>query len=269
MMSTLASDRLIATKKEVVKLRNQFEVELARQADKAAKLAAANKLMASLSLNGVWSKRGDRNQQRGGSQSEKGGDQANENTNPSRSKTKSREGKKKTTSLANASNPHHLRNYVPSRHPYSGQTSATQNQNWLNPFPIRFLSAQLPPRRKKSYILPQPTNSPDEWICPRCEYELFYGEEFGYRRAVRNRKKILRRRRRARERAAVAANGNGVAKVGEKLNSTFDEHDATTVEPAVSQLGSTTKQPGKWKGDPEKEAERTDLLSGHSDARRS
>ena len=53
------------------------------------------------------------------------------------------------------------------------------------------------------------TNPADEWICPFCEYELFYGDDAGYHRAVRNRKKILRRRRRARERAAAAASGVG------------------------------------------------------------
>jgi hypothetical protein len=47
----------------------------------------------------------------------------------------------------------------------------------------------------------------DEWICPFCEYDLFYGQEAGLRRAMRNRKKILSRRRRARERAAAAASG--------------------------------------------------------------
>ena len=137
--------------------------------------------------------------------------------------TKGKGGKKKKRSaLANASNPHHLRNYVPSRLPHSGgppsAQQAVQNaQNLLTPLPLRFLSAEIPPRRRKKSegaaaaaatpVATTLTNPADEWICPFCEYELFYGDEQSYARAVRNRKKILRRRRRARERAAAAASG--------------------------------------------------------------
>lgn len=123
--------------------------------------------------------------------------------------------KKKRSALANASNPHHLRNYVPSRLPHSGQINAAQAQqnaqNLLSPLPVRFLAADVPPRRKKkSSTTPVDaalSNSADEWICSFCEYDLFYGDAAAYQRAINNRKKILRRRRRARERAAAAASG--------------------------------------------------------------
>ncbi|GLB43287.1 hypothetical protein LshimejAT787_1301880 [Lyophyllum shimeji] len=128
--------------------------------------------------------------------------------------------KKKRSAMANASNPHHLRNYVPSRLPHhsSPADANANNSNLLSPLPLRFLSADIPPRRRGSgggkksggsvQAVGSLTNPSEEWICAFCEYALFYGDEEGsYRRAVRNRKKILRRRRRARERAAAAASG--------------------------------------------------------------
>ncbi|PPQ72447.1 hypothetical protein CVT26_003776 [Gymnopilus dilepis] len=140
--------------------------------------------------------------------------------------------KKKRSALANASNPHHLRNYVPSRLPHSdghghhnSSAGANTNSNTVWPLPVKFLSAEIPPKSggggKKgsanrnahsSAQYPPGSNIPltypgEEWICPFCEYDLFYGGDAEYRRAVRNRKKILKRRRRARERAARAASG--------------------------------------------------------------
>ncbi|PPQ80663.1 hypothetical protein CVT25_001625 [Psilocybe cyanescens] len=158
--------------------------------------------------------------------------------------------KKKRSTLANASNPHHLKNYVPSRLPHSGDggnAGTMGSHGGISPLPIRFLSSQIPPRRKKgqgrkdkenlaeggtplrgtptpqtgqggghhggppSSVIPL-KHPAEEWICSFCEYDLFYGSEAAYRKAVRNRKKILKRRRRARERAAKAASGKlGVA----------------------------------------------------------
>lgn len=131
--------------------------------------------------------------------------------------------KKKRSALANASNPHHLRNYVPSRLPHSGQLNAAQAQanaqNLVSPLPLRFLSADVPPRRRsKSNVAPitNLTNPVDEWICPFCEYDLFFGDDQSFQRAIRNRKKILKRRRRARERAAAAASGAKAATAAAK-----------------------------------------------------
>jgi hypothetical protein len=130
---------------------------------------------------------------------------------------KGRQKKKKRSALANASNPHHLRNYVPSRLPQQPPplTQASLNAaNFLTPPPLRFLSAEIPPKRRKKgghtpSSLPNTLTQPlDEWICASCEYNLFYGDEIAFRRAVKNRKKILSRRRRARERAAAAASGS-------------------------------------------------------------
>ncbi|KAG5641588.1 hypothetical protein DXG03_004689, partial [Asterophora parasitica] len=130
--ASLAADRLIATKEEVASLRKRFEAELARQASKAAK-------MSSRSL-GSGSN--------GAGTSGKGG--------------KNRRGKKKKRSaLANASNPHHLRNYVPSRLPHSAPPSAG-GDDLLSPLPLRFLSATSKKSRGGAGV--QLTNPADEWI---------------------------------------------------------------------------------------------------------
>lgn len=249
-------------------LRNRFEAELARQAAKAAKLAAANKMMASPPAKGSRQRRGggDRALQRARTTASGGGGKGGEQTAEFldqallSSAMKPRNGKKKKRSaLANASNPHHLRNYVPSRLPHSGTgPDQTTNPNSLGPLPLRFLSAEIPPRRRKKTQNTPPTsqltNPADEWICAFCEYELFYGDDQDYRRAVRLRKKVLRRRRRARERAAAAASGNSTAKVPEKGGSRDEEYDAG-FEPSVDEFATMPKQT-KWKIDPNKEKEK-------------
>jgi hypothetical protein len=176
--------------------------------------------------------------------------------------------KKKRSALANASNPHHLRNYVPSRLPHTGggdgpgvQGQNAGNANTIWPLPLRFLSAEVPPRRsKKTAAVPlvQLTHPSEEWICSFCEYELFYGEDAVYRRAVRNRKKILKRRRRARERAAAAASGGGGGGGTSTAKNSFppppSEEDFDEYETgAGDEIGSGTPPKTKWKGDPNKE----------------
>jgi hypothetical protein len=161
---------------------------------------------------------------------------------PSSTKTSGK--KKKRSALANASNPHHLRNYVPSRIPNQGLLSAAQlganMQNMLSPLPLVFLSAQIPPRRgtgqRGSAVASQLTSQGEEWICPTCEYRLFYGDEQGYRMGVRNRKKILKRRRRARERAAAAANGSGTGVGIHGKGSGFDDEEDLDIETTGSGL---------------------------------
>jgi hypothetical protein len=252
-------------------LRDRFEAELARQATKAAKLAAANKLMAPLPVKGARPKRTDRGQRRArttGIPGGKGGDQTAEFLDQVLAGMKPRGKKKKRSALANASNPHHLRNYVPSRLPHSGQTNPSQtntnSQNDLGPLPLRFLSAEIPPRRRKkthtAQPMPQLTNPADEWICAFCEYELFYGDEQEYRRAVKSRKKILRRRRRARERAAAAAGGNSTTKVPEKSTSAHEDYDDAKFEPSTGDSTTVPKQT-KWKGDPTKDISRGEQAS--------
>ncbi|CCM02582.1 uncharacterized protein FIBRA_04685 [Fibroporia radiculosa] len=245
------SDRLIATKEEVAELHARFEAELAQQAAKAAEAAK----QAAAALGGPLVKRADRSKQ-GRAFGPRSSDPKAGTLEQSLLGSKDRGGKKKKRSaLANASNPHHLRNYVPSRLPHSGQantTQAVQNaQNLLSPIPLRFLSADIPPRRRKKSDHPAVpvsilANPADEWICPFCEYSLFYGDDAGLERAVRNRKKILRRRRRARERAAAAASGSATLKTSEKDVPAEDGHpgfEAPAAESGVTAAGKQTK----WK----------------------
>lgn len=192
--------------------------------------------------------------------------------------SKSRSKKKKRSALANASNPHHLRNYVPSRLPNSGPpptiSAAQAALQFLGPAPVRFLSADLAPRsgagatalRKRTNTsgnLTSPNDGvviPDEWICSFCEYDLFYGSEASFRHGMRQRKKILRRRRRARERAARAASGVAPAAASSQMDDgeTEDEGDYEADAPYETaqtsgprgQLGSTQQSmAGRMGGD--------------------
>lgn len=236
-------------------LKNRFENELARQAAKVAKAAADAKQAALTASKGAKSKRGEKTQQRALKGAAEGGDQLAEFLEMPEGKGKGKK-KKKRNALAIASNPHHRKNYVPSRLPSSGQANVVQAnanaQNMLGPLPLRFLSAQIPPRRRKKANTVTPTaqivNPADEWICPRCEYSLFYGEGSEYRQAVKNRKQILRRRRRAQERAAGGLNAS---KTPANLASSDEEDDYDNdYEPSPSQSPVIVKE-SAWKEGPD------------------
>ncbi|KAF7371092.1 hypothetical protein MSAN_00744000 [Mycena sanguinolenta] len=275
------ADRLIATKEEVTMLRGRFEAELARQAAKAAKLAAANKLMSSLPAKSTKQKRGNRTQSSRVARTSSAQTTTTNTSSPVKNADtdsgvdallglgttpKPRGKKKKRSALANASNPHHLRNYVPSRLPHSSPAQQQHDavaSNVLGPLPLRFLSADIPPRRRRkngsaATAKPTPqllgdgpalTNPADEWICAFCEYQLFYGDDAEHRRAVRSRKKILRRRRRARERAARAASGKGRSTFKGKENAPEEEYEMHPgwAPGAPDALADVPKQT-KWRG---------------------
>lgn len=245
-------------------LRSRFETELARQAAKAAK-AAAHKSSSGKSARKRHGN-GERAQPRARTSAPTNENQPATFLEPGLVPPppfKAKFGKKKKRSaLANASNPHHLRNYVPSRLPRSGPGGINQNTansgDTLYPLPIKFLSADISPRRRKpnSPVQPPPTiqltNPSEEWICVFCEYELFYGEEQEYRRAIRHRKKVLRRRRRAQERAAAAASGNSTLKKGSSRDEEEYEDEDPEFDPTVDEVAALPKQT-KWKGDPDKD----------------
>ncbi|KAG8933903.1 hypothetical protein FRC02_010934 [Tulasnella sp. 418] len=232
------SERAVSLREEVAVLRDRFEGELARMATKRAiemarKAAAAAKVaVENLSRDVKRSARkkssltaSSNNQGTTGSTTAGG-----EASSGTASRTPK---KKKRSALANASNPHHLRNYVPSRVPSGTATSKDsvaiqQLDNLLGPHPFRFLSADIKPRARKKdssiYSSSASTVHPaDEWICGFCEYNLFYGEDAAFRKAVKNRRKILIRRRRAKERAARAAAGKSIGPTG---SSSEDESDS-------------------------------------------
>lgn len=226
---------------------------MSRQTAKAAEEAKAT-----TTLTSTRSKRSDRQPQRarteplggrGGDQNESYIDQPLTGM-PSSGKKK----KKKRSALANASNPHHLRNYVPSRLPHAGSNTAqaTQNaHNALGPLPLRFLGAQIASTRKSNISnensAPEDADVINEWICPFCEYNLFYGDEQAFRRALRGRKKILRRRRRARERAAAAAAGKA-APAATSSHVAEEDEEALFEAPHDDVPAAITAQM-KWKGE--------------------
>ncbi|KAF8757563.1 hypothetical protein RHS01_03411 [Rhizoctonia solani] len=81
-----------------------------------------------------------------------------------------------------------------------------------------------PPKRapvNRGELRIYPDSPRNEWICPLCEYSLFYGDEVAMQRATRSRRKVLIRRRNARERAAAAASGG----TGSKNQDTFDDQN--------------------------------------------
>ncbi|KAG8862094.1 hypothetical protein FRB96_002124 [Tulasnella sp. 330] len=145
---------------------------------------------------------------------------------------------KKRTSNSKASDPHRTGNYIPSRLPTAAGVppsltpaqAAASLATLISPLPVRLLSADVPDtpsqrrRRRQNQNINPKTNSPYitsslppvqpelEWICPFCEYDLFFGGEEQWRKAVRARKKLLSRRRRARERAAMAASGQSMTR---------------------------------------------------------
>lgn len=259
----LASARQVSIREEIARLHDRFEAELIRQAAKAAEEAKE----ASLALANARPKRSDRQQQRarmaltggaGGDQNASFLEQSLLGTSASKKK------KKKRSALANASNPHHLRNYVPSRLPHSGfnATQSTQNtQNTLGPLPLRFLAAEIGPDRRAKDATPAsaapsppPGESANEWICPFCEYNLFYGDDLAFRRAVRSRKKILKRRRRARERAAAAASGKAMAPA--PASRVIEEDEEALFEPPHDDVPASIASQMKWKGERNRDADR-------------
>ncbi|KAI9440435.1 hypothetical protein H4582DRAFT_1936826 [Lactarius indigo] len=240
-----ASERLVATRAEYTVLYDRFEDEVVRQAEKAAENAKATAAIGAGAVGVAGTKRGERAVRKARAvvaQSMQDTETPVASKSPSLTKTSGK--KKKRSALANASNPHHLRNYVPSRVPNPSHLSAAQiganTQNLLSPLPLVFLAAQIPARRgaqqRPMAAASQLANPAEEWICPTCEYRLFYGDEQGYRMGVRNRKKILKRRRRARERAAAAANGSGTGVGVHGKGSEFDDEEDLDFETTSSGL---------------------------------
>lgn len=230
-------------------LRSRFEAELARQAARAAKAAAEAKQAALAASGASRTKRSGKLQP-----SVPGGDQSADSSELSPSGKNRGSKKKKRNALAIASNPHHRNNYVPSRLSSSGHVNpvqATLNaQNALGPQPLRFLSAQLPPRRRQkenAAVKPQIVNPADEWICPRCEYSLFYGDGTDYRRAVRDRKQILRRRRRAQERAAggLGSTKNPAKEISDDEDDDDDDQSVIRSAGGVGRVNEWGEGPGR------------------------
>ncbi|KAH9031008.1 hypothetical protein EDB85DRAFT_1389014 [Lactarius pseudohatsudake] len=233
-----ASERLVATRAEYTVLYDRFEGEVARQAENAAENAKASAATGTGAVGVAGTKRGERAVRKARAVAAQS---VQDTASMSLRSTK----KKKWLALANASNPHHLRNYVPSRVPNPCRFSAAQiGADMQNlPSPLLLLADQIPQRRGAQQRLMAAASqlaNPAEWICPACEYRLFYGDERGYRMGVRSRKKILKRRRRPRERAAAAANGSGTGVGVHGKGSGFDDEEDLDFE--MTSSGSALSQ---------------------------
>ncbi|KAG6888746.1 hypothetical protein C0995_006217 [Termitomyces sp. Mi166 len=248
-----ASERMRKVGEEVGRLRKRIDEELVRQARAGRRKGGTE---------GGGSGGGGRKAARRGRRS--AGSQAAEFLDPvtgevvrhsagdgetEKAKGKGTKKKKKRSALANASNPHHLRNYVPSRLPFSSQAAHQSAADLLSPIPVRFLSADMRTRGSAGQVLATTTTTTttpgEEWICAFCEYELFFGDEVALRRAVRARKKVLRRRRRARERAARGVAAARVAEAEDGGGEDTAEGPEETAGPGrASGRGETEEGPG-------------------------
>ncbi|KAG8744983.1 hypothetical protein FRC10_009091 [Ceratobasidium sp. 414] len=254
--------RYALAKKTAASLQLHFQTELARQTTNAAEVALNPTSNPSSGPTAGQRKKLESNPAQVSSTPHSGA------TRPPAKPNKTK--KKKRSALANASNPHHLRNYVPSRipqsngYPPSSSTHGPSPNAPLGPLALKFLSATLPPRRKgrllgNESLGPSLVRPENEWICPFCEYSLFYGDDIAMHRAVKNRRKVLRRRRKARERAAAAASGTAAPasqdvsedeESGEDEDSFDDVGDVapTLVPPQASRIGARQDNPGPHPG---------------------
>ncbi|KAL0574131.1 hypothetical protein V5O48_007820 [Marasmius crinis-equi] len=278
-----ASDRLLATKEEVKFLRNRFDAELARQTAKLAGEAKAAKA-AENAVDGRAGKKRIASSAGVGAGNPSNtvtttttstvpaaNDGASQPSTPSKNASKKK--KKKRSALANASNPHHLRNYVPSRVPGVGANNAqggnnpnASDANELGPPPSRFLSAQISSGKNggkadsntsvdSASNLINLNNPGEDWICAFCEYELFYGDDAQFRKAVKKRKAILKRKKRAREKAADKASGEASRRVRERQKELEKEqyNQAQTSQAPQPQSSQTQSNQHDPDGDPESE----------------
>ncbi|SCV68571.1 BQ2448_692 [Microbotryum intermedium] len=146
-----------------------------------------------------------------------------------------KKGKKKRSAHANALNPHHLNNYTPSRVPNrssSGGVGSSTPHSDPHPTLRSILEDQVQPLTSwpaSDEVIAEARASlqqlgsrspsealryfagPEEDVCAFCDYELWFGGEGSLGRTVRRRKKVLKVRKKARDRASKAANGKGTA----------------------------------------------------------
>ncbi|KAJ9115922.1 hypothetical protein QFC22_005065 [Naganishia vaughanmartiniae] len=134
--------------------------------------------------------------------------------------------KKKKSAMANAANPHHVKNYVPSRRPVNAPQTEMPNlvdmlATLFFPPPTRFLNSR--PRKPDSTGQPSQSNqqksapsrpladpADDEYVCSLCEYDLFFGTEQAMFKAIDRRKKVIERRQKAQEKAKGVMAGKGL-----------------------------------------------------------
>ncbi|KAL0247126.1 hypothetical protein I308_104161 [Cryptococcus tetragattii IND107] len=136
-------------------------------------------------------------------------------------KTKKKSKKKKRSVLANQSNPHHVDNY-----PYEPWPN---HFDLISPPSMRFLAtrpqrATVPlPGAPQRRVTVRP--SEEDYICCFCEYDLYYGSEKARKRAIRRRRRELKRKEAIKAKAKNVAEGKGVLKDDSEEDDDDDECD--------------------------------------------
>ena len=128
-------------------------------------------------------------------------------TPPLNTKPPPKKGKKKRSAYANANNVHHRQNYIPSRLPASsgGRKDADEGGTTETGG-----SLDLPlPHENDSEVF---NFAPDDWMCTFCEYELWYGTKPQLAKCVKKRKKLLKVRQKALDRAKGTVAGTNKQK---------------------------------------------------------
>lgn len=119
-----------------------------------------------------------------------------------------KKGKKKRSAHANALNVHHRDNYVPSRMPSSNSHRDSKDTH-DGPLALTSWPASEEAIARAGGARPDLSyyTGSDEWLCAFCEYDLFFGPDPA--KSARRRKRVLKVRKKARERASKATGGAG------------------------------------------------------------
>lgn len=91
---------------------------------------------------------------------------------------------------------------------------------------MRFLSTRPRTRNPGPSGQPQPQRpSEEDYICTFCEYTLFYGSEEARKRAIRSRRRELRRKQTIKTRAKNVADGKGKGNLGREEDDWDEDED--------------------------------------------
>lgn len=118
-----------------------------------------------------------------------------------------KKGKKKRSAYANANNAHHRQNYVPSRLPASSGGKKDTPES-IAAATGGSLDLALPHDNESEVF----NFGPDDWMCTFCEYELWYGTKPQLAKCVKKRKKLLKVRQKALDRAKGTVEGTHKSK---------------------------------------------------------
>lgn len=91
---------------------------------------------------------------------------------------------------------------------------------------MRFLSTRPRTRHPGPSGQPQPVRpSEEDYVCTFCEYTLFYGSEEARKRAIRARRRELRRKQTIKNRAKNVADGKGKGNLGREDDDWDEDED--------------------------------------------